>query len=105
MTALETFTTASKQPLTTGRRPDMAAFFTGAVRAPLTGMVLVSEMTANATMLLPMLEACFTAMLVPALLRNAPIYDSLREVLVGREQARRNKIASGEELTQLKRSV
>ena len=24
MTALETFTTASKQPLTTGRRPDMA---------------------------------------------------------------------------------
>jgi hypothetical protein len=25
MTALETFTTASKQPLTTGRRPDMAA--------------------------------------------------------------------------------
>lgn len=83
----------------------MAAFFTGAVRAPLTGMVLVSEMTANATMLLPMLEACFTAMLVPALLRNAPIYDSLREVLVGREHARRNKIASGEELTQLKRSV
>ena len=25
MTALETFTTASKQPLTTGRRPDMTA--------------------------------------------------------------------------------
>ena len=25
MTALETFTTASKPPLTTGRRPDMAA--------------------------------------------------------------------------------
>ena len=33
----------------------MAAFFTGVVRAPLTGIVLVTEMTANVTMLLPML--------------------------------------------------
>jgi chloride channel protein, CIC family len=57
----------------------MAAFFTGVVRAPLTGMVLVTEMTADVTMLLPMLGACFVAMLMPTLLRNAPIYDSLRE--------------------------
>jgi CIC family chloride channel protein len=57
----------------------MAAFFTGVVRAPLTGIVLVTEMTASATMLLPMLVACFAAMLVPTLLRNAPIYESLRE--------------------------
>jgi CIC family chloride channel protein len=33
----------------------MAAFFTGVVRAPLTGIVLVIEMTASVTMLLPML--------------------------------------------------
>jgi CIC family chloride channel protein len=58
----------------------MAAFFTGVVRAPLTGIVLVTEMTASVTMLLPMLAACFVAMLVPALLRDAPIYDSLREL-------------------------
>ena len=51
----------------------MAAFFTGVVRAPVTGIVLVTEMTANVTMLLPMLAACFVAMLVPMLLRNAPI--------------------------------
>jgi chloride channel protein, CIC family len=57
----------------------MAALFTGVVRAPLTGVVLVTEMTASVTMLLPMLGACFAAMLVPTLLRNAPIYDSLRE--------------------------
>ena len=31
----------------------MAAFFTGVVRAPLTGIVLVTEMTASVTMLLP----------------------------------------------------
>jgi CIC family chloride channel protein len=63
----------------------MAAFFTGVVRAPLTGIVLVTEMTANVTMLLPMLVACFTAMLVPTLLRNAPIYESLREHTLRRE--------------------
>ena len=57
----------------------MAAFFTAVVRAPLTGIVLVIEMTASFTLLLPMLSACFAAMLVPNLLGNAPIYDSLRE--------------------------
>jgi chloride channel protein, CIC family len=55
----------------------MAAFFAGVVRAPITGIVLVVEMTANTSMLLPMLGACFTAMLVPTLLRNPPIYESL----------------------------
>ena len=66
----------------------MAAFFTGVVRAPLTGIVLVTEMTASVTLLLPMLAACFTAMLVPTLVRNAPIYDSLRERPPGRDQAK-----------------
>jgi chloride channel protein, CIC family len=57
----------------------MAAFFTGVVRAPLTGIVLVIEMTASFPMLLPMLAACFVAMVVPTLLGDAPIYESLRE--------------------------
>ena len=58
----------------------IAAFFTGVVRAPLTGIVLATEMTANVELLLPMLGACFAAMLAPSLLRCAPIYDSLREL-------------------------
>ena len=57
----------------------MAAVFTGVVRAPVTGIVLVIEMTASFAMLLPMLGACFAAMLVPTLLADPPIYDSLRE--------------------------
>jgi len=61
----------------------MAAFFTGVVRAPLTGLVLVTEMTASVTLLLPMLGACFVAMLVPTLLRDPPIYDSLSAKLRG----------------------
>ncbi|HSE84681.1 MAG TPA: H(+)/Cl(-) exchange transporter ClcA [Candidatus Binatia bacterium] len=64
----------------------MAAFFTAVVRAPVTGIVLVTEMTASFTLLLPMLSACFTAMLVPNLLRDAPIYDSLRERTLARSR-------------------
>jgi CIC family chloride channel protein len=48
------------------------------VRAPITGIVLVAEMTASVAMLLPMLGACFAAMLVPFMLGDAPIYESLR---------------------------
>ena len=57
----------------------MAAFFTAVVRAPLTGIVLVVELTDCNTQLLPMLAACFAAMLVPTLLDNPPIYDSLQK--------------------------
>jgi CIC family chloride channel protein len=62
----------------------MAAFFTGVVRAPVTGIVLIIEMTGSFSTLLSMLGACFTAMLVATLLRNPPIYDSLRESTVRR---------------------
>ena len=66
----------------------MAAFFTGVVRAPLTGIVLVTE-TGSVTMLLPMLGACFAAMLIPTLLFDAPIFDSLRENGLQRERTLR----------------
>jgi chloride channel protein, CIC family len=65
----------------------MAAFFTAVVRAPLTGIILVIEMTANFTLLLPMLAACFAAMLVPTLIGNPPIYDSLLESTLRMRQA------------------
>ena len=55
----------------------MAAFFTAVVRAPITGIVLVIEMTGSFKLLLPMLSACFGAMVVATLLRQPPIYDSL----------------------------
>jgi chloride channel protein, CIC family len=60
----------------------MAAFFTGVVQAPVTGIVLVTEMTAAFTTLLPMLASCFAAMLVAQLLRTTPIYDALLERLI-----------------------
>ena len=60
----------------------MAALFTAVVRAPLTGMILVTEMTADSSQLLPMLAACFSAMAVATVLREAPIYDKLKERLL-----------------------
>jgi len=60
----------------------MAAFFCAVVRAPLTGIILVTELTASFTLLLPMLGACFVAMIVPSLLGVEPIYDSLRDRLL-----------------------
>ncbi len=66
----------------------MAALFTAVVRAPLTGIVLVTEMISDATMLLPMLGASFCAMIAPTLAREAPIYDSLRERALPKPPAR-----------------
>ena len=61
----------------------MAAFFIAVVRSPLTGIVLTIELTGNFTLLLPMLSAGFAAMLVPTLLREPPIYDSLLKNTLG----------------------
>jgi len=65
----------------------MAALFTGIVRAPLTSIALITEMTAAFNLLLPMLAACFAAMLIPTLLRDAPIYEALRKGTLRRERA------------------
>jgi CIC family chloride channel protein len=56
----------------------MAALFTAVVRAPLTGIILAVELTGSVTLLLPMLSACFAAMIVPTFLDEPPIYESLR---------------------------
>lgn len=63
----------------------MAAFFAAVVRAPLTGIVLIVEMTATTTLLVPMLAACFAAVLVCTALRGEPIYDTLRHRMLPRD--------------------
>lgn len=57
----------------------MAAFFGATVRAPLTGIVIVIEMTATATLTVPMAAATAAAVLVAHIAGAPPIYDSLRE--------------------------
>ncbi|GAA4008799.1 H(+)/Cl(-) exchange transporter ClcA [Deinococcus rubellus] len=55
----------------------MAALFSGVVRAPLTAVVLIVEMTGSYPLMLPLLAACFVAYAVAERLRDAPIYDAL----------------------------
>jgi len=56
----------------------MAAFFAATVRAPVTGMVVVTEMTATTATLVPMMAATAAAVLAAYMMGSPPIYDSLR---------------------------
>lgn len=57
----------------------MAAYFTAIVRAPLTGIVLIIEMTGSYGQMLPLLVSCFCAYAVAELLKQLPIYEALLE--------------------------
>ena len=57
----------------------MAAYFTAIIRAPLTGIVLIVEMTGNYNQMLPLLVSCFCAYAVAEYLRSLPIYEALLE--------------------------
>lgn len=57
----------------------MAAYFTAIVRAPLTGIVLIIEMTGNYEQMLPLLASCFCAYAVAEYLKDVPIYEALLE--------------------------
>lgn len=55
----------------------MGAMFVAIVRAPLTGIILIAEMTSSHELLLPLLVACLTAYFVAESLHSLPIYDAL----------------------------
>jgi CIC family chloride channel protein len=57
----------------------MASFFGATVRAPVTAIVLVMEMTATTAVGIPMIAGTAAAVLVAELTKSPPIYDSLRE--------------------------
>jgi CIC family chloride channel protein len=57
----------------------MAAYFTAIVRAPLTGVVLILEMTGNYEQMLPLLISCFFAYAVAEYMKDLPIYEVLLE--------------------------
>lgn len=64
----------------------MGALFAAVVRAPLTGIALVVEMTGVTGLFVPLLATCAAAIAVPAMLGERPIYDTLRD----RDAARRS---------------
>jgi len=55
----------------------MAGIFASTVRAPLTGLALAIEMTANYELILPLLITTAVASVITAQLGNEPIYTTL----------------------------
>ena len=62
----------------------MAGFFAATVRSPITGVVLLSEMCGSTESLVAMLIVAIIAYAVPMLLNNRPIYESLFERLLAK---------------------
>lgn len=57
----------------------MGALFAACIRSPITGVVLVVEMTQNYSLILPLMITCITSTTVVQLARNKPIYTQLLE--------------------------
>ena len=68
----------------------MGALFAAIVRAPITGIALVVEMTGATSLFVPLLTACAAAIAVPAMLGEPPIYDTLRDRDAARRSGREN---------------
>ncbi|HGM6745410.1 TPA: H(+)/Cl(-) exchange transporter ClcA [Serratia marcescens] len=65
----------------------MGALFAATVRAPLTGIVLVLEMTDNYQLILPMIITCLGATVVAQLLGGKPLYSSILARTLQRQEA------------------
>jgi len=55
----------------------MGGMFSAIVRSPLTGIILILEMTSEFTLLLPLMTVAILAYAVPEFANNRPIYDAL----------------------------
>jgi H+/Cl- antiporter ClcA len=63
----------------------MAGYFTAIVRAPITGIVLIMEMTGSFNHILPLTVVAISAYVVADLLKSPPVYDALLETLIANE--------------------
>lgn len=65
----------------------MAAFFTGVVRAPVTGAVLILEMSGNFNHFASLIACCLISYVFGYILKSKPVYDVLLERLLARNPA------------------
>lgn len=67
----------------------MAAYFSAIVRAPLTSVVLMVEMTGNYALVLPLMAASLAAYGIADFLKDRPVYEALleRDMLRGQEDS------------------
>lgn len=64
----------------------MCGHFSAIVRSPLTGIILVSEMTSTFAFLLPLGIVALTSFIVAEFLRSRPIYETLQDMIPGIDQ-------------------
>lgn len=69
----------------------MAGYFSAIVRAPLTGIVLIFEMTGNLNHMLSLSVVSIVAYIVASLLKSRPIYESLLDRLLARQAEAHDK--------------
>ncbi|MCG6941742.1 MAG: chloride channel protein [Thiohalocapsa sp.] len=69
----------------------MVSYFAGAVKSPITGFVIVMEMTDNQNTLLALMAAAMIGYGVSYLLTPQPLYHSLAQMLIEREREREPK--------------
>lgn len=80
----------------------MGALFAASVRAPLTGIVLVLEMTDNYQLILPMIITCLGATLLAQFLGGQPLYSSLLARTLVSQQQKDDEKAAAQSATQPK---
>lgn len=77
----------------------MAGYFTAIVRAPITGIVLLVEMTGSFTHLLSLTVVCIVAYIVADLLGSPPVYESLLENQISQKHISESKKDEGKKIT------
>lgn len=72
----------------------MAGYFTAVVKAPVTGSILITEMTGSFHHLLALVIVSITAYVVTDLLHSKPVYELLLERILDRSDSPQHKSAS-----------
>ena len=73
----------------------MAGFFTAIVRAPITGIILLFEMSGSVSQMLSLALVSVTAYVTATLVRSEPIYESLLANLLRREKEEEQPVYAG----------
>jgi CIC family chloride channel protein len=74
---VERFLTASPQSVGSFALVGMGAFFVGAIRAPMTSILIIFEMTGDYAIILPLMIANMISYTIAVKLQGLPIYDAL----------------------------
>lgn len=77
----------------------MAGYFTSVVKSPITGIILISEMTGSFSHLLSLSVVCITAYIISDLLKGEPVYEMLlHNMLDANKNESENGLGKGEKV-------